>query len=284
MRTLLAVFLAVAAGARIFALEVDGVAAQVGTETILRSDVYSEMRRQGLSDSSRYVEVRNEMIERKLVAKAAREAKLQLQDWMVENRVREIINRAFGGDRNRLVEMLGSQKVSYPEWLARLKEDMVVSAMRWNTVDKYISISPAMMREEFRNNPGRYESDRKVSVSVIKLTPDEKLRREEISRELGEKGFDALGAKKYENVKPEEMFKPEICEEIGKMPRGTISRWLEIDGWSFLLRKDEDVPGRKMTFAEAFDLIEANLRAAESRKAYDAWIARLRAETYVKVY
>lgn len=284
MRTLLAVFLVAVAGVKLFALEVDGVAAQVGTETILRSDVYNEMRRQGLSDSSRYIEVRNEMIERKLVAKAAQDSKMQMQDWVIENRVREIINRAFGGDRNKLVEMLASQKVSYPEWLARLKEDMVVSAMRWNTVDKYVSISPAMMREEYKNHPERYESDRKVSVSVIMLTPDEKLRREEISKALGEKGFDALGAKKYENVKPEDMFKPEICEEIGKMPRGTISRWIEIDGWSFLLRKDDDVPGQKMTFAQACDLIEANLRAEESKKAYDAWIGRLRAETYVKVY
>ena len=284
MRTLLAVFLVAVAGVKLFALEVDGVAAQVGTETILRSDVYNEMRRQGLSDSSRYIEVRNEMIERKLVAKAAQDSKMQMQDWVVENRVREIINRAFGGDRNKLVEMLASQKVSYPEWLARLKEDMVVSAMRWNTVDKYVSISPAMMREEYKNHPERYESDRKVSVSVIMLTPDEKLRREEISKALGEKGFDALGAKKYENVKPEDMFKPEICEEIGNMPRGTISRWIEIDGWSFLLRKDDDVPGQKMTFAQACDLIEANLRTEESKKAYDAWIGRLRAETYVKVY
>ena len=284
MRTLLAVFFVAVAGVKLFALEVDGVAAQVGTETILRSDVYNEMRRQGLSDSSRYIEVRNEMIERKLVAKAAQDSKMQMQDWVIENRVREIINRAFGGDRNKLVEMLASQKVSYPEWLARLKEDMVVSAMRWNTVDKYVSISPAMMREEYKNHPERYESDRKVSVSVIMLTPDEKLRREEISKALGEKGFDALGAQKYENVKPEDMFKPEICEEIGKMPRGTISRWIEIDGWSFLLRKDDDVPGQKMTFAQACDLIEANLRAEESKKAYDAWIGRLRAETYVKVY
>ena len=101
MRTLLAVFLVAVAGVKLFALEVDGVAAQVGTETILRSDVYNEMRRQGLSDSSRYIEVRNEMIERKLVAKAAQDSKMQMQDWVVENRVREIINRAFGGDRNK---------------------------------------------------------------------------------------------------------------------------------------------------------------------------------------
>ena len=203
---------------------------------------------------------------------------------MIENRVREIINRVFDGDRNKLIEALGKQKTSYPEWLAQLKEDMVVSAMRWNVVDKNVSVSPSMMRQEYRAHPERYESERKVSVSVIMLKPEEKIRREEISRELGNKDFVELGAKKYEDVKPEDLFKPEICEEIAKMPRGTISRWLEIDGWSFLLRKDGETAGKKMTFAEAYDLLEANLKAEESKKAYDAWIGRLRAETYIKVY
>jgi hypothetical protein len=284
MKFLLAIFLCAGLTAAVSALEVDGIAACVGTETILRSDVYNEMRRLGRQDGAEYIEVRNEMIDRKLIAKAAAEAKMQMQDWVVENRVREIITKAFGGDRNKLIEALGKQKISYPEWLARMKEDMVVSAMRWNTIDKYISISPAMMREEFKNHPERYESERKVSVSVITLTPDEKLRREEISKALSEKSFEALGAKKYTSVKPEDVFKVEICEEISKMPRGTISRWIEIDGWSFLIRKDEDVAGRKMTFAEACDLIEANLREEQAKKAYNAWIERLRASTYVKVY
>ena len=284
MKRAVLILLGAVLGGGAFALEVDGIAARVGTDTILRSDVYAELQRRGYADGADYIKVRNEMIERKLIAKAAAEAKMQMQDWVVENRVREIINRAFGGDRNKLIEMLGKQKISYPEWLARLKEDMVVSAMRWNMVDKYVSVSPSMMREEFKKHPERYESDRKVSVSVIMLKPEEKLRREEISKALGEKDFEALGAKKYENVKPGDLFKPEICEEIEKMPRGTISRWIELDGWSFLLRKDDDVAGRKMTFAEACDLIEENVRKEESKKAYDAWVERLRAATYVKVY
>ena len=68
MKSALVILLGAALVCRAFALEVDGVAAQVGTETILRSDVYNEMRRQGLSDPSRYVEVRNMMIEHKLIA------------------------------------------------------------------------------------------------------------------------------------------------------------------------------------------------------------------------
>ena len=53
------------------AVEVDGVVATVGTESILKSDVIGEMRRAG-ADDSQFVEVRNRLIERKLILKAAK--------------------------------------------------------------------------------------------------------------------------------------------------------------------------------------------------------------------
>ena len=85
------------------AIEVDGVAATVGTESILRSDVLNELARMGAPDGEGYSQVLNEMINRKLILKAARESKMTMQDWVVENRVREIINKSFGGDRNKLI-------------------------------------------------------------------------------------------------------------------------------------------------------------------------------------
>lgn len=87
------------------AVEIDGIAAKVNASVILKSDVVTEMRRAGLS-ADRYSEVLNEMIERKLILKAASESKMTMQEWVVENRIREIIANAFGGDRNKLMETL----------------------------------------------------------------------------------------------------------------------------------------------------------------------------------
>ena len=267
-----------------WAVEVDGIAAKVGSETILRSEVINEMQRLGLQDGSRYEEIRNEMIDRKLMLQAARESKMTMQEWVVENRVREIIQKAFGGDRNKLIETLGKQRISYPEWYARMKEDMIVGAMRWNVINKNITASPAEMRAEYAAHPERYVAEHRVTVSVILLQPEERARQAEITAALKEKDFGELGAKSYENVKPENVFKPEICAEIAAMPKGTISKWIEIDGWSFLLRKEDEREGRRLSFEEAFDEIEANVKEEKSRTAYLAWIARLREETYVKVF
>ena len=267
-----------------YAVEVDGVAATVGTDSILRSDVLNEIARAGTSEPPEYADVLNRMIERKLILKAAQESKMTIQAWVVENRVREIVNRSFGGDRNKLIEALGKQQISYPEWYAKTKEDIVIGAMRWNVIDKNVTASPSAMRKEYEANAARYVKDHLVSVTVILLQPEEKAKREEISAALKDKSFEDLGGKKYENVKPEELFKPEVCAEIDKMPKGTISHWIEIDGWSFLLRKDAESTGSKLSFDEAYDQIEADVKEKEAKRLYTAWLDRLRAETYIKVY
>ena len=278
----LALTLLLAGSAR--AVEVDGIAAKVGSETILRSEVANEMQRLGLHDASRYEEIRDEMIDRKLMLQAARESKMTMQEWVVENRVREIIQKAFGGDRNRLIETLGKQRISYPEWYARMKEDMIVGAMRWNVINKNITASPAEMRAEYAAHPERYVAEHRVTVSVILLKPEERVRRDAITAALKEKSFEELGGQRYADVKPEDVFKPEVCAEIAAMPKGTISKWIEIDGWSFLLRKEDEREGKRLSFEEAFDDIEANVKEEKSKSAYLAWIARLREETYVKVF
>ena len=266
------------------AVEVDGVAATVGTETILRSDVLNELARMGTTDGEGYSQVLNAMIDRKLILKAARESKMTMQEWVVENRVREIVNKSFGGDRNKLIEALGKQRMSYPEWYAKTKDDLVIGAMRYQVVDKNAVAAPAAMRKEYEAHKSRYVKDHLVSVSVILLKPEENEKRDEISKSLKEKTFEDLGGKKYENVKPEDLFKPEVCAEIEKMPRGTISHWIEIDGWSFLLRKDAETTGKALSFDEAYDAIEAAVKEEESRRLYSEWLERLKAETYIKVF
>ena len=172
-----------------FAVELDGIAARVGEESILRSDVLNEMQRVGVRDAAEYASFLNQLIDRKLILRAAASSKMTMQDWVVESRVREIVKKAFDGDRNKLIETLSRQKISYPEWLAKTKEDMVVGAMRWNVVDKNVTASPAAMRAEYDAHHERYVQDHKVTMSVILLKPEDKLRREEISAARKTKSF-----------------------------------------------------------------------------------------------
>jgi len=276
------------------AVEVDAIAAKVDSDVILKSDIVAEMRRARVGADS-YGDIRNQMIERRLILKAAAEMKMTMQDWIIENRVREIVQKAFDGDRNRLLEALAREKVSYTEWHQRLKEDMIVGAMRWQIVDKNCVPSPAALREEYKNHPERYAASKKTTVSVVLLKPEDAEKRADVEQALKEQPFaevarqfsaDAHAAEGgvWKDVNPDEVFRPEICEEISKMPKGTISHWIDLDGWSFLIRKDEEQEAYAKSFAEAFDEIEANVKDEMSAELYAAWLERLKAAAYIKVY
>ena len=276
------------------AVEVDGIAAQVGSQSILKSEVYEEMRRQH-ADQFAYARVRDEMIDRKLILKAAQEAKMTMQEWVVENRIREIVQRSFGGDRNKLMDVLAKQRVSYPEWRQRMKDDMIVGGMRWQMVDKNVDSTPGDMRAEYENHPERYREGGKVTVSVILLKPDQSAKRDEVSAAIKTNDF-AEVAKKFsadskapegglwKDVVPADCFRPEVCDEIAKMPKGTMSRWLDIDGWSFLIRKESETESKQLSFADAYDKIEANVREEKAKQLYLEWVGRLRAASYIKIH
>lgn len=276
------------------AVEVDGIAAQVGSQTILKNEVYEEMRRQR-ADAFDYARVRDEMVDRRLILKAAQEAKMTMQDWVIENRIREIVQRSFDGDRNKLMDMLAKQRVSYPEWRQRMKDDMIVAGMRWQIVDKNVDATPSDMRREYADHPERYGVGAKVTVGVILLKPEDAGKRDLVSEAIKTNDFVEV-AKKFsadshaadgglwKDVDPAECFRPEVCSEIYMMPMNTISRWIDINGWSFLLRKDAETKAKLLSFADAYEKIEANVREEKAKKLYTEWLARLRAASYIKTY
>lgn len=287
-------FACLCAASLAFAVEVDGIAAKVNDAVILKSDVVNELKQMG-GDASQFTEVRNDMIDRKLILKAAVDAKMTMQEWVIDNRIREIISRVFKGDRNLLLDALAKQKMSYPEWRERMKDDMIVGAMRWQVVDKNVTASPAELRAEYKAHPERYRTGDQVTVSVILLKPEDAVKRDAVDAALKTNDFAAV-AKEYssdvnasqggvwKDVDPEDSFRPEVCEAIDKMAKGEVSQWIDLDGWSFLVRKDEESESKAKTFAEAFDDIEANVKEEKAKKLYTDWIERLRAAAYIKVF
>lgn len=270
----------------------DGVVAIVGNTSILRSEVVAAMVRDG-APAEKFVQYRSRLIDQRLILRAAAEAKMTMQEWMVDDRIKTIIRDRFDGDRNLLIEALARERQPFGEWRAQVRNDMIVYAMIWNRVDKYVEATPEAMRREYREHPERYSSPGRVSVRVILLKPEDAAKRDEVVAALKREDFAAV-AKRYSadsmasvgglrrDIVPEEEFRPEICAEIAKMPVGTIGEWVEIDGWSFLLRKEAASAMRPRSFAEAYDDIAERVRADRKRELYDAWIERLRAQYYVR--
>ena len=125
-----------------------------------------------------------------------------------------------------------------------------------------------------------------TSLEVTKSEIDEALKTEPFGEVAKKYSSDARAKDggQWKDIKPEDVFRPEVCAEIAKMKKGETSKWIELDGWNFLVRKDDETTGVKLSFEEAYDAVAQNVRKELADKRYRDWINRLKSETYIKVY
>ena len=292
----------------------DGIAAKVDRDVITVGDVMNEIRRHpeardrmGAGNESEmqalYRTALDNLVDRKLILKAAADRKLDMQEWIVDNRIREIVHDSFDGDMNKLTAELAASKVPMTEWRNKIREDMIVSAMRYQMVENSIRVSPLQLKKEYEEHPERYVKGAKADVRVILLKPSDgkdapsvSTRADEILERLA-KGEDfAELAKKFSadshakdgglwpGVNPADTFREEICAVIAKLKVGETSKLIDLDGWGFIVRKERATAEAKMTLADAYDEVEKNVKAELARDAYSAWVRRLRADAFVKLY
>ena len=294
------------------AVMIDGVAAYVNSEMITVADVMTEVRRSPYAEdrssltSDRlyrlYTETLNALINRKLILASAKKGKLELQSWAVDNRIREIIEKNFDNDRTKLNQLLADKKISYEEWRNTIEEDLLVSAMRYQNVEKKIAPTPSEVRAEYDANRTRYQTETATAVSMIILDPPATneesviVRAGKIKMALdGGESFASL-AKKYSKdakaanggswgkVNPDDVFRPEIAEVVNKLAPGAVSEVIILDGYGYIVRKDEQQDSRILTFEEAVPYVESRLKMKMAEKLYKEWTERLRREAYIKLF
>lgn len=285
----------------------DGLAAKVDNDVITIGDVIAEMHRNRpageVTFNEAYSNAVEEAIDRRLILNAAVAKKLEMQEWMLDNRVREIVKDNFGGDMNKLTTALAQSKIDMTDWRNQLRDDMIVNAMRYQMVDRNVVATPTAMAEEYRLHADRYCRKAGTTMHVILLRPpaDDKTpsvdeRGKEILAKVKDGTDFAELAKQYsadshakdgglwEDVKPEEAFRPEIASLVAKLRPGEVSHLINLDGWGFIVRKDAENQEKRLSFAEAYDQIAANVQKAERKARHAAWIARLRADAFIKRY
>jgi len=295
------------------AILLDGVAAYVNTEMITIADVMSEVRRSPWADTAPelrekrlrelYTATLNALIDRKLILAAAQKSKMQLQSWAVDNRVREIVANNFEGDQTKLHNLLADRKIAFEEWKSNIEEDLMITAMRYQQVEKRVSPTPTEVRAEYEANKGRYQTETATAVSMIILDPPDKegdesvaVRADKIAAALKagtsfaslattySKDAKAANGGSWGKVNPEDVFRKEIVDALNKLKPGETAPVVMLDGYGYIVRKDEQQDARALTFEEAAPYVESHLRMRQAEKLYKEWTDRLRAEAYIKVF
>lgn len=297
------------------AAKLDGIAARVDSNVITVGDVMNELRRNPdagrrmmSADESEmqslYRAALDTLVERRLILKAAADKKVEIPEWVIDNQLREIVLNSFGGDMNRLEEELTRSKVPMTEYRHSVMEDILVRGMRQQMIEQFAFASPAAMKKEYDSHPERYRQEAKVSVRVVLLKPASEgenvpsleTRWMQIGEELANGANFSDMAIKYSadshakdgglwaDVNPEDAFRPEIAEAISKLEVGKVSNMINLDGWGFVVKKESETKAKTLSFAEAYEAVQRNVREELAKKSYDEWIARLKENSYIKTY
>ena len=288
----------------------DGVGAYVNDSTITISEVMTEVRRMPNVSRDNEARVRemyyatlNAMIDRRLILDYAKKTKVQLQSWAIDSRIREIVSNNFDGDATKLYDLLAERKMSIEEWKKGLEEDLLLSAMRYQHVDRRVAVTPSEIRSEYEANKSRYQTENAVAVSMIVLDASEDASdgtveqcAESIFASLKDgisfatlarrysKDSKAINGGSWGKINPEEVFHEDLAKVVRQLKPGEVSPLVQMKDVGYIIRKDEQQDMRALTFEEASRFVEGRLRVEKSEKLFKEWTARLRKEAYISIF
>src|SRR5689334_21146866 len=150
---------------------VDGIAAVVNGDIITFSQVRSLVAPREKLLRSQYhgdelikavKEVREaalkDLIDRQLIIQAFAKENFQIPDHFIDQRMHEIIQENFGGDRNTFIKTLEAQNFTLGEFKKMESERMIVQAMRSKNVKKETIVSPIKIDEYYRQHRDEFTS------------------------------------------------------------------------------------------------------------------------------
>ena len=292
---------------------VDGIAAEVDGSTITISEVMREARQLAVvtdapvgdrdAMAKLFVQARDALIERQLILHSYEAGGQKLPEWVTENRVSEIIEERFGGDRAWLASALARERMTIEEWRRRLEEEIILGSMRQLNVDRLVQIRPGDVKACFETNSAAYKLAGPVRVAMIQLAPkgDEDegavaARAAALRAELagGADFADAARANSCEAhaskggdwgfVEPEDEFRTEIAQAVAALKEGEISEPITTPAGVYIVKKIADRADGRATLADVREQIEADLREAESKRLHGEWIQRLKDDARIRIY
>ncbi len=300
---------------------IDGVAAIVNKDVITISQVRELIgaRERSLRDvysgpdlANKVKEMRlaalKDLIDRQLVVqefKKMQEKGANIPDYVVDDRVQQIIREEFGGDRSAFVRTLQAQGYTVTRFKEIEKEKIVVQAMRQSKVNDDFVISPTQIQNFYNKNKGSYAIPEQIKLRMIILregvagdvpgTENKAQTAEEIRQKLvGGAEFDRM-AEMYS----EDESTRDSGGDWGWIERGTLNE--ELSKVAFNLRPGEVGPVVKIgdsyyimlveakknaavkPMGEVRDEIERNLIQQERMKVQQRWLDTLRAKAYIKI-
>lgn len=293
----------------------DGVAARVNGKAVTVGDVMmfvAPVRRQlartyagdELHQRLRkaFSEALTALVERRLILDAYAAQEMKMPEWVVDQRVAEIVHEEFDGDRAALMRALAQDRITFDQWRSEVRDQLIVTSMRQSYVADMVSLPPMAVREYYDANREKFLAPAQIHLRVLELhrgdTPDAmaaQRRQAEalLARIKAGEDFAAVARQRSEGSRAVDggdmgwldpaMCRRELVAAVEPLKVGECSGVIETrDGW-YLVKLE----GRKEAAPKEFESVRADverdLRNQESERLYQSWVAGLRREASVEL-
>jgi peptidyl-prolyl cis-trans isomerase SurA len=243
------------------------------------------------------------LIERRLILDAYEKHGGTLPDWVVDQRIEEVVRDMFNDDRGALMKALARDSLTYSEWRKGIQDHIVASMMRGANIEQNVTVSPGALREYYKANQEKYRRAAKLNLRVIVFSKgksaDEALAKRKqaekaIARLKAGEDFAGLARELSDGAKASEggawgweeprMLRPEIAKAAQPLRAGQTSGIVETDDELYIIKVERRQEEGVIPFAEVQPKIERQLRRERAEELYDAWIGRLKQRAYIKVF
>lgn len=241
------------------------------------------------------------LIENKLIIDAYKEQKGQIPEWVVDNRISEILHEMFNDDRTAMLRALAKDNLTYNQWKANVRNQIIVSSMRQTKVQERIKISAADVKKYYDSHIDEYKDSSAVWLEVIvfkiSVTDDIKVTMQkalDLQQKLKSGGDFAVAAKEFSQGYGKEKggdwgwieiadLREELQIAQSKLKIDEISEVVETEDSLYILKVAERNSGLERSFVEVREKIEEKLRNKEGRRIHKEWIASLKKKAQVEI-
>jgi peptidyl-prolyl cis-trans isomerase SurA len=293
---------------------IDGIAAVVNGDIITYSQVRAlvapreQLLRSQYSGEELVKQIKaarqaalNDLIDRQLIIQAFKKESYQIPDHYVDQRVHEIIQENFGGDRNTFIKTLEAQNYTLGEFKKLETERMIVQAMRSKNVKREMIASPAKIDEYYKAHREEFTAKEQIKLRLIMIPAHANDGNAAAQRSMAEEILGKL-ANGAEFDRMAQIYSEDSSRDLGgdwgwidrktlaaplekaafNLPVGRISNIIEFNGNFYLLKVEDKKGGAMPSLAQVRDQIEKKLLQQEAQNLQEKWLARLRSKAYIR--
>ena len=295
---------------------VDGIAAIVNDRVLTYSDV-RELATPAIQNAYRLyngserdkkiqqagVDALNTLVERALVLQEFNEKGYRIPEYVFDNRMREIIEEQYGGEKNALIRTLAARGMTMDQWKQKyVREPFIVQALRQKEVTAGLVVSPARMEAFYKENTTKFQLPYQVRLRmiVIKKSAGDSgegmaLAKDILGKLDGGADFSNL-ANVYSSgtqrssggdwgwVDKDSGLRKELADAAFSLKAGQHSSVIETDDGYYLVQVDEVRQARTRPLTEVRNEIEKTLLQEQRTQLQQRWIERLKKKAYIRYF